>query len=253
MGQKANPIGLRTGQIYDWKSRWFAARGFRHLLKEDYEIRKIIRGKLAEAAVTDILITRTPREITITVKSPRPGVIIGRGGTGVEDIKKVILQKLKISAKRRLDLKLNIEEVKDAQGNAAVIARNIAEQLEKRLPFRRAVRQTLERAKESAGVKGVRVGLSGRLNAADMGRSENFLQGNVPLHTLRANIDFARDTARTNVGAVGIKVWVYKGEVFKDEIAIGSEATDKPAPTSRHRRKPEVLKPRGTVRRGVNK
>ncbi len=218
MGQKVNPISMRLGYVQGWKSKWFSRRNFRTYLEQDFRLRKIISKKLKEAAVAKIEIERSPRGILFSIHTPRPGIIIGKGGAGVEDLKKELAQETEKLSGKKLEIKVNIEEVKDPLGNAAVIARGIAEQLEKRVPFKRVLKQAIERSKDSVGVKGIKIMVAGRLNGAEMSRREHLVQGSIPLHTIRANIDFAKDVAQTTYGIIGIKVWVYKGQVFKDKI-----------------------------------
>ena len=213
MGHKVNPISFRLGILYDWQSRWFNQRTYRAYIKEDVMLREWLTERLKSAFVAKIVIERSMRGITISIHSSRPGVIIGRGGAGAEELRKMIARRVK----GRPQVKLNIEEVRDPDRDAQLIAQNVAEQLEKRIPFRRALRSSVERAR-SAGLQGVKVAVAGRLNGADMSRTEWAVEGSVPLHTLRAEVDFARATARTTYGAIGIKVWVYKGKRFGREI-----------------------------------
>ena len=216
MGQKVNPTSFRLGYTKNWSSKWFSKKNFSEYLEQDYKLRKLITEKLRDAAISKVEIERSPRGVVFSIFTPRPGIIIGRGGAGVEELREMLSREVEKLFEKKLEVKVNIEEVKEPLGNAAVIARGIAEQLEKRVPFRRVIKQSIDRSKDSVGVKGIKIMVSGRLNGAEMSRTEQVFDGNIPLHTLRADIDFAKDEAYTTYGIVGIKVWVYKGQVFKD-------------------------------------
>jgi len=209
MGHKVSPTSFRLGVLYDWQSRWFNERAYRDNIKEDVGLRDWLLAKLRNAFVSKILVERSARGLTISIFTSRPGVIIGRGGAGAEDLRKMIAKRVK----GKPQIKLNIEEIRDPDKDARLIGLNVADQIEKRLPFRRALRTAVERA-SAAGAMGVKVSVSGRLNGAEMSRSETAVEGSVPLHTLRADIDFARTTAYTTYGTIGVKVWVYKGKRF---------------------------------------
>ena len=209
MGHKVSPTSFRLGVLYDWQSRWFNERKYRDQIKEDVGLRNWLLAKLRNAFVSKVLLERSARGLTVSIFTSRPGVIIGRGGAGAEDLRKSLARRVK----GKPQIKLNIEEVRDPDRDARLIGLNVADQIEKRLPFRRALRTAVERA-SAAGAEGVRVAVSGRLNGAEMSRSEWAAEGSVPLHTLRADIDFARTTAYTTYGTIGIKVWVYKGKRF---------------------------------------
>ncbi|MFO0702880.1 MAG: 30S ribosomal protein S3 [Candidatus Andersenbacteria bacterium] len=213
MGHKVSPTSFRLGTLYDWQSRWFNERAYRDQVKEDVKLRDWMLGKLRNAFVSRIILERSARGLTVTIYTSRPGVIIGRGGAGAEELRKALAKHVK----GKPQIKLNIEEVRDPDRDARLIGLNIADQIEKRLPFRRALRTAVERA-GAAGAQGVRVAVSGRLNGAEMSRSEWAAEGSVPLHTLRADIDFARTTAYTTYGTIGVKVWVYKGKRFGREV-----------------------------------
>jgi small subunit ribosomal protein S3 len=212
MGHKVNPVSFRIGILYDWQSRWFNERTYRQQIKEDEIIREWLLKKLRSAFVSKIVIERSARGITVGIFTSRPGVIIGRGGSGAEELRKEVARRVK----GKPQVKLNIEEVRDPDRDARLLAQNVAEQIEKRMPFRRVLKNSVERAM-SAGVQGVRVGVSGRLNGAEMSRTEWAAEGSVPLHTLRAEIDFAKATAYTTYGTIGVKVWLYKGKRFEKE------------------------------------
>lgn len=211
MGQKVNPIGFRIGSLYGWNSRWFAAKNqFAANLLEDQKIRKHLMATLRPAGVSKIEIERSFDKRTIIAHVSRPGIAIGRGGTGIEQIKKDLLRILKVKDAKKLEIKF--EEVKAPDLDAYLVANNIADQLIKRLPFRRAMNQSIERVKRS-GAKGVRIQLSGRLGGSEIARRETLKSGSIPLHTLRAEIDFAKlDAQVPKAGTVGVKVWIYKGE-----------------------------------------
>ena len=212
MGHKVNPQGIRIGITSDWKSRWFSKKDFASQLKEDIKIRELIFKQLKNAAVGGVEVERSVGSVRIIIKTARPGIIIGRGGTGVEDIKKTI--KDKFFKQKKLNLKVEVEEIKNMEENAMVIAQSVAEQLEKRMPFRRVLKTTLERMMENKRINGIKIEISGRLGGADMSRREWSAKGNLPLHTLRADIDFAKVIAMTTFGVIGVKVWVNRGEKF---------------------------------------
>lgn len=218
MGQKVHPRGFRLGVLYSWPSKWFGKKNFRGMLQEDTRIRSFLERKLKEAGIAGIEIQRSPRLITITVQTSRPGLIIGRGGAGVEQLKNEVKKQIS-AASQKMEVKVNIEEIRNPYGHAKLVAQGVAEQLEKRVAFRRIMKQMSEKVMEAQNVKGVKIALAGRLNGADMGRREWLAKGNIPLHTIRANIDYAGATARTTYGAVGVKVWIYTGEVFERTAA----------------------------------
>lgn len=213
MGQKVNPQGIRLGITSDWKSRWFSKKDLPRQLREDIEIRELLFKKLKTASIGSVELERSAGAVKVIIKTARPGIIIGRGGTGVEDIKKLI--KDTFFKQKKTVLKVEIEEIKNIEENAMVIAQNVAEQLEKRLPFRRVLKTTIERMMEGNKIKGIKVEISGRLGGADMSRREWLVKGNLPLHTLRADIDFAKTVARTTFGVIGVKIWINRGEKFE--------------------------------------
>lgn len=215
MGHKVNPQLFRLGYTVNWTSRWFGDKNFPELLKEDFGIRKILAENLKKAAVEKIIIDRASNVVTISILSARPGVIIGRGGTGIEDLRKMLKTKLGL----KKEIKLDVIEVKDPESSAAIIGQEIASQIERRIGWKRALKRMLETVISKKGVQGIKIAISGRLDGAEMGRREWLAKGKIPLHTLRSNIDFTRATAFTTYGAVGIKVWVYKGEVFDEKAA----------------------------------
>ena len=211
MGQKVNPVGFRLGGVYTWSSRWFAPKKvFAEQLLEDQKIRQFLMTNLKAAGVSKVEIERFFDKRTITIHVARPGIAIGRGGTGAEQIKATLLKKFKINDPAKLEIKF--EEVKSPDLDAYLVATNVADQLARRFPFRRVMAQSLERAKR-AGAKGVRISLAGRLGGTEIARRETLKDGSIPLHTIRADIDFAKIDAKIpKAGIVGVKVWIYKGE-----------------------------------------
>jgi len=209
MGQKVHPYGFRLGYIKTWHSNWFSSKeNYTKLLQEDLKIRNYLNKSMKNAAVSKIDIARTSNQVKITVYTAKPGVAIGKKGAGIDKIR-TDLKKFTSSA-----IIFNIAEVKRADMDAKLIAENIAVQLEKRVAFRRAMKKVIQSAFR-AGVKGIRVRVSGRLGGADMARAEGYTERKVPLHTLRADIDYNTAEAATTYGRIGVKVWVYKGEIYK--------------------------------------
>ena len=222
MGQKTHPIGFRLGGVIDWQSQWFANKGkeYAKLTNEDREIRDVIVKELGEnAAISKIEIERNNQEISITVFTARPGIIIGRGGTRVEELKN-FLEKFTNN-----EIRLNINEIRVPELVAKLVGEAIAEQLERRVAFRRAVNTAMQRTMQ-VGAKGIKVVISGRLAGADIARTEKYHQGRVPLHTVRADIDYEISEAKTTYGVIGIKVWIYKGDIIptaENLLAIKTE------------------------------
>ena len=212
MGHKVNPTSLRIGITTTWKSRWFSKKDYAKNLQEDAQIRSFVMKRWKSAAIAEVEIERSAGNIRVIIKTSRPGVLIGRGGAGISDISSLI--KKNFFAGKKVDLKVEAQEVKQFEENAQLVAQNVAEQLEKRVPFRRVLKSMLDQIDKNKNVKGVKIEVSGRLGGAEMSRREWLSRGTVPLHTLRADIDFARATAFTTYGAIGVKVWLYKGEVF---------------------------------------
>ncbi len=209
MGQKVNPHGLRVGVIKDWDSQWFVdKKDFAANIKEDNEIRKVLKKKYYQAAISKIAIEKAATKITITIYTARPGVLIGKQGSEIEVIKKTVS---KICAGKQISV--NISEVKKADADAQLVAEGIATQLEKRVSFRRAMEQAIGRSMRS-GIKGVKVMVSGRLDGAEIARSESYHEGSIPLQTLRADIDYGFAEAHTTFGVIGVKSWIYKGEII---------------------------------------
>ncbi len=207
MGQKTNPIGFRLGVIRTWESNWFDEKNFADKLQEDLLLRKYVRNRLQRAGVSQIQIERTPQRITLTIRTARPGIVIGRKGQEVDKLKEE-LQRL-----TGKDVQVNVNEIKRPELDAYLVAENIAHQLEAKVSFRRAMKRAIMAAMRM-GAEGVRIACAGRLGGAEMARTEQYKEGRIPLHTLRADIDFARTTAKTTYGTIGVKVWICKGEVL---------------------------------------
>ena len=207
MGQKVNPIGLRVGIIRDWESKWYADKDYANLLHEDLKVREYIAQRLNDASVSKVEIERAANRINVSVHTAKPGMVIGKGGTEVEALRKALNQ---LTGKR---VHINIIEIKKADLDAKLVAENIARQLENRVSFRRAQKQAIQRTMRS-GAQGIKTMVSGRLGGADIARSEQYSEGTVPLHTLRADIDYAHAEADTTYGKLGVKVWIYRGEVL---------------------------------------
>lgn len=216
MGQKVNPHGMRVGIIKDWDTKWFAEKDYAKLLVEDTKIRRFLKKHLYLAGISRIEIERTLKRIKLTIYTAKPGMVIGRGGVGIEDIKKA----LRRFTEQEIDV--NIKEVKSAELDATLVAENIASQLERRIGFRRAMKQSVGRTMRF-GAKGIKILLGGRLGGAEIARTEGYHEGSIPLHTLRANIDYGVATARTTYGAIGVKVWIYKGEVMPGNVVDKDE------------------------------
>ncbi|RNC18735.1 30S ribosomal protein S3 [Enterococcus faecalis] len=209
MGQKVHPIGMRVGIIRDWDAKWYAEKEYAEFLHEDLRIRKFIATKLADAAVSTIEIERAANRVNISIHTAKPGMVIGKGGSEVENLRKELN---KLTGKR---VHINIVEIKKPDLDAKLVGEGIARQLENRVAFRRAQKQAIQRAMR-AGAKGIKTQVSGRLNGADIARSgsEGYSEGTVPLHTLRADIDYAWEEADTTYGKLGVKVWIYRGEIL---------------------------------------
>ena len=210
MGQKISPISFRIGINKDWASRWFGHRKYLKYLKDDVVVRNFFDKKLRNMAVDRIELERGTDALNILIYTARPGLIIGRGGTGVEDLKSAVRALLK----NRVSIRIEIQEVKNPEASASITAESIVDQIEKRIPYRRIMKQTLSKIMVNKNVKGAKIQIGGRLDGAEIARSEHLEEGSLPLQTLRADIDFARDTAITTYGTVGVKVWIYKGERF---------------------------------------
>lgn len=207
MGQKVNPKGLRVGIIRDWEGRWFADKNYTDLLHEDLKVRKFIKEKLFQAGVPKVEIERAANRVKVSIHAAKPGIVIGRGGAEVENLRK------QLEALTGKQVAVNIVEIKKAELDAQLVAENVAQQLEKRIAFRRAMKQTVGRTMRQ-GAQGIKIQCSGRLAGAEIARTEWYNEGKVPLHTLRADIDYGFAEANTTYGKIGVKVWIYKGEVL---------------------------------------
>lgn len=215
MGQKVNPRILRAYTTFTHPSRWFAVfnhQQFAKNLRADVEVRKLIRAKFRNSGIAQVEMERALEEITINIFTSKPGVVIGRGGALIEELKRDIKRKYFGNVKMRVNI--NIHEVRDPSQSAELIVQSIRDQIEKRVPFRRAIKRAMERVTESQGVQGCRIQITGRLNGVEIARRETISYGRLPLHTLRANIDYSRGVAYTTYGVIGIKVWINKGEIF---------------------------------------
>lgn len=218
MGQKVNPHGMRVGVIKDWDSKWYAEADFSDNLVEDYNIRKFVKKELYSAGISKIEIERASDRVKVFIYTAKPGVVIGKGGADIEKLKAKIQ---KLTTKK---VSIDIKEIKRPDGDAQLVAENIALQLENRVSFRRAMKSVMSRTMKTAGVKGIKTSVSGRLGGADMARTEFYSEGTIPLQTLRADIEYGFAEAYTTYGKVGVKVWIYKGEVLPTKsVKEGSE------------------------------
>ncbi|MCK4857437.1 MAG: 30S ribosomal protein S3 [candidate division Zixibacteria bacterium] len=245
MGQKTNPIGLRLGITRSWNSKWFATREFGNLLQEDIRIKRYIKQRLDNAGIANVEILRAPKKVTVDIHTSRPGIVIGRKGIEVDRLR----EELRLLASS--DISINIIEVKKPELSARLVAGSIARQLEGRMSFRRVMKKSLSATMKS-GAEGVKITCAGRLNGAEIARSEKYRDGRVPLHTLRANIDYATATAHTTYGTIGVKVWIFLGEML-DRFGV---ETDKPKEELEPRRsrmqkreKSQRPRPRGRIRK----
>jgi small subunit ribosomal protein S3 len=207
LGQKVNPIGIRLGIVKTWDSRWYAEKNYSKFLQEDILLRKYIKKRLYHAGISKIEIERTANRVKITIRAARPGIIIGQKGAEIEKLQKEIQKKI------QREISINIQEVRRVEGDAQLVAENVALQLERRVAFRRAMKKSVT-ASLKFGAQGIKIACSGRLGGAEIARAEWYREGRVPLHTLRADIDYGFAEARTTYGAIGIKVWIYKGEIL---------------------------------------
>ena len=210
MGQKVNPHGIRLGIVKDWDARWYADKDFAQNLHEDIKIRDYLKNSLQTAGVPRVETERSKNRLKLTIHTAKPGMVIGRGGSGIEQIK----EGLKNLTDKRVDI--NIAEIKQPDLDATLVAENIAAQLERRIAFRRAMKQAVGRTMR-LGAKGIKIAVSGRLGGAEIARRESYREGSIPLHTLRADIDYGTAEAHTTYGRIGIKVWIFKGEVLHDK------------------------------------
>ena len=216
MGQKVNPNGFRVGVIRDWNARWFASKkDFADFLVEDHEIRDFLKKKYYGASISHIDIERAAGKINVNIYTPRPGLLIGKGGAGIDQIKADVRKEI------GKQVNVNIMEVRDADADAQLVAENIAAQLEKRISYRRAMKQAMGRSMQKNGVKGIKLMCSGRLGGAEIARTEGYHDGSIPLQTMRADIQYGFAEAHTTYGRIGCKVWIYKGEVLGKRKAEG--------------------------------
>ncbi|EAJ7109409.1 30S ribosomal protein S3 [Campylobacter upsaliensis] len=231
MGQKVNPIGLRLGINRNWESRWFPTKAnLVENIGEDYKIRAFLKRKLYYAGISQILVERTAKKLRVTVVAARPGIIIGKKGSDVDILKKELQDLIK------KDVNINIKEERKAGSSAQLAAESVATQLEKRIAFRRAMKKVIQGA-QKAGAKGIKVSVSGRLGGAEMARTEWYLEGRVPLHTLRAKIDYGFAEARTTYGNIGVKVWIFKGEILQKGFQAEKNEDNAPAKKPRRTRR----------------
>ncbi|WP_338521824.1 30S ribosomal protein S3 [Candidatus Legionella polyplacis] len=211
MGQKVNPIGIRLGIIQDWNSKWYSSKYYSRLLNQDINLRKYLKKKLSNAFIGKICIERPAKNAVVTIYTARPGIIIGKKGGGIENLRKDIESYL------RIPVKLNIEEIKHPELDPILVSENIAQQLEQRIMFRRIMKKSINSAIKS-GAKGIKICISGRLGGSEIARSECYREGRIPLHTFRANISYGFSEARTTYGMIGVKVWVFSGEIYTRKV-----------------------------------
>ena len=221
MGQKVHPTGFRIGVIRDWDAKWYADKRYADFLNEDITIRSIIQKNYRDAGISRIEIDRQSNQITVTVHTARPGVVIGRGGQRVDEARNLLE---KVTGKK---IRLNIQEIEQAEQDAILVAKSIAEQIERRVSYKRAMKQASLRTMQS-GAKGIKITCAGRLAGAEIARRETIRQGRVPLHTLRANIDYGITEAHTTLGCIGIKVWIYKGDILPQPKEVEEEVIHRP-------------------------
>jgi small subunit ribosomal protein S3 len=218
VGHKTHPVGFRLGIIKQWNAKWYAgSRTYKVLVKEDLDIRRSIRGRLRDAAISRIDIERNTNQVTVTIHTAKPGVVIGKGGAKVEELRQLLGKTTKKT------VKVNIFEIRNAEADANLIAESIAQQLERRVSFRKALKQSVQRAMR-AGAKGVRVMVAGRLGGSEMSRREWEREGRVPLHTIRADLEFGRAIAKTTYGTIGVKAWIYRGDVAPPPRGVAANA-----------------------------
>jgi small subunit ribosomal protein S3 len=233
LGQKVHPHGFRLGIIYDWESKWFAEKDYTKRLHEDLELRRFVLSELPDASISHVEIDRNANLVTITIHTAKPGIVIGRGGTKVEELRNTLER---FSGGR---VRVNIQEIRTPELDAYLVARSVADQLERRVAFRRAVKQSVQRTMQR-GALGVRVAVAGRLGGAEMSRRESDTQGRVPRHTLRANIDYGLAEAHTTFGRIGVKCWIYKGDILPEPNVARHVEEEVPEPVA-PRPAPEAL------------
>jgi small subunit ribosomal protein S3 len=228
MGQKVNPVGIRLGITRDWTSKWYAGtKTFSTSLHNDYLVREFLRKRLAEASVSRIHIERAARRVGITIHTARPGIVIGKKGEDIEKVRQEVARRMKLAVN---DVRINIAEIRKPELDAQLVAESIAQQIEKRVMFRRAMKRAVQNTMRS-GALGIKVRASGRLNGSEIARTEWSREGRIPLHTFRADIDYGLAEARTTYGVIGVKVWIFKGEVFdRSQADIDAEAAASASP-----------------------
>jgi len=215
MSHKVHPKIFRISKLDDWKSQWFSKKRYKNNLEQDYQIREFLEKRLKQASVDQIVIKRSANSVHIIIQAARPGIIIGRGGTGIQDLKKDLINKIFKRKIKGTDIKIDVEEIRKADIQANIIAKSVAEQLERRMPFRRILKQAIDKVMQNPEAKGVKVSVAGRLNGAEMARTQWLMKGRLPLQTIRADIDYAQVNAYTTYGVIGVKVWIYKGDIFE--------------------------------------
>jgi small subunit ribosomal protein S3 len=223
VGHKTHPIGFRLGVIKEWEAKWFAERDYKRMLHEDLSVRALVRKRLVDAGVPRIDIERSANQVTVTIHTAKPGIVIGKSGAKVEELRKLLEEK---TSKK---VRLNIQEIRQPELDAELVARSVAEQIERRVAFRRAIKQAAQRSMQR-GAKGVRIVIAGRLGGAEMSRREREVAGKVPLHTLRADIDFGTAEALTTYGVIGVKAWIYRGDVIPERRAPEPRGVEMMAP-----------------------
>jgi len=214
MSHRVHPKIFRIRGLNDWQSQWFNKKNFKKNLEQDYKIREFVKKELKSAVVDEVIIKRSANSIHVVIRAARPGIIIGRGGVGIQELKRQIITKIFKGKIKGIDIKLDVEELKKAEIQASVVGQAIADQLERRMPFRRAIKQAVEKVMQNSEVKGIKIHVAGRLNGSEMARDESIKKGSLPLQTIRANINYAHVNAYTIYGVIGIKVWINKGEIF---------------------------------------
>jgi small subunit ribosomal protein S3 len=224
MGQKVHPHGFRLGYIYGWQSRWFAEKHYTDLLHEDLTIRRALSGMLVDAGVSNVEIDRNANQVTVTIHTARPGIVIGRGGQRVDEVRKELER---LTGRR---MRVNIVEIRMPEMDAALVARAVADQLERRVSHRRAMKQAVARTMQR-GVEGIKIRVGGRLGGSEMSRTDTEMVGRVPLHTLKADIDYGTAEAHTTLGRIGVKVWIYKGDIVP-EAKERAEEEESPSPSA---------------------
>lgn len=216
MSHRVHPKIFRVKEISNWRSQWFDKKKYKKNLEQDYRIRRFIEEQLKQAAVDEVIIKRSANSVHIIIRAARPGIIIGRGGTGIQDLKKDMISKVFKGEIKGLNIKIDVEEIRKSETQAKIVAKGVAEQLERRIPFRRVLRQTIDKLAQNPEVKGAKICLAGRLDGTEMARNEcTPVKGRLPLQTIRADINYAQVNAYTTYGVIGIKVWIYKGDKFE--------------------------------------